>query len=604
MAYIPPDGNDANFEILVYVAPDGNEANFNLTGTEASTRDSEVLGKEDAANERNSELTGAGIPSERDSEVAGKITTTNDRDSELIGKAFLSIPRTYRIIIRDENDVILGEIDTFRNLKFGKRLNNYGTASFQIPVTDPKAASLIALRKYTVWIYYQKDANTTLVWSGEQAAREGELDDRGNNWCTIYCYDWLEQLNARYTASERLFRDVDAGQIAWSLIEDAQSLRVDGLQGDVFGNNVTIGTEEWQDEGNAATANSVYSSVDLGTGSQSHYLFAQDFDFAIPSGAIITGIKADIKLWQDKGAESHNAIDASVKIMKNDFISGDDQARGNDVPLDNSFVTYGGLGNLWGTTWTPADINDIEFGVGFSYSGIGSVVNVDYIKLTVYYYLADTNADFGITEGTIEATVNRDRTYYNQNVMEAIINLANVLSGFDFEITNNRVFNVYEVMGNDKTEDVVLEYGRNIASAKVFEDFTSPVNRGIVIGQSTDNLFTLIRVETDDTALQAEYKLREGLLSEMDVSETDTMEEKGGALIRKYGTPLFKIDINLASVLEPNITQFGLGDSITLIVQSGIYDINEQYRVFEYEVTFDDNNVEKLTLVLGNFTYE
>ncbi len=439
MSYIPPDGNDANFDLIVYIAPAGNEANFNLTGTEASTRDSEVIGKEAVNSERDSEITGTGTPSERDSEIFGKQAIGDQRDSEVIGKAFLKIPRNYRIIVRDETDTVIGEIKTYRNLKFGKRLNNYGTASFDIPVSDLDDNSLISLRRYSVWIYYQKDANTTLVWSGEQAAREGNLTSDGNNWSTIYCYDWLEQLNARYTGAEVTFSGIDAGQIAMDLIDETQS---------------------------------------------------------------------------------------------------------------------------------------------------------------------QTNGDFGITEGTIEATVNRDRTYYNDNIMEKIIQLSNVISGFDFEITNNRVFNVYSVMGVDRTDEIILEYGVNIVEAKVFEDFTEPVNRGIVIGQSTDDLANLIRVERDDAGLQATYKVREGLLSEMDVSETDTMEEKGDALRRKYGQALLKVDMKMASVLEPNITQFGLGDGITLVIQSGIYNISGQYRVFEWEVTFNDNNQENLSLVLGNFTYE
>lgn len=438
MAYVPPVGDEADFELLPYTPPAGDAADFDFSTSTTDDRDIELRGKELASSTRGIETTGVAESNDRNIEVIGKVLSNNDRNIEIKGKAFLIIPRIYRIIVRDENDVVLGEFENFKDLKFGKRLNNYGTAEFKIPANDPKAALLVSLRKYTVWIYYQKDANTTLVWSGEQAAREGNLDNAGNNWCTIHCYDWLEQLNSRYTDSEVIFTADDAGQIAWDLIDTTQG---------------------------------------------------------------------------------------------------------------------------------------------------------------------QTNGDFGITEGTIEATTDRDRTYYNQNIMEAIINLSGVISGFDFEITNERVFNVYEVMGVDRTNEIILEYGVNIESAKVFEDFTQPVNRGIVIGQSTDDLVNLIRVERNDTGLQSEFKVREFLISEMDVSETDTMEEKGDALIQKYGQALLKVDMKMASVLEPNITQFGLGDGITLKVQSGIYDIVGQYRVFEWEVTFNDNNQENLSLVLGNFTY-
>jgi hypothetical protein len=407
-----------------------------------SARDSEITGKQSVNSERDSEIEGVATSDERDSEITGKLDGEDERDSEILGKQYIPLKRRYRILVKDENDDFIGEFDKFRRLRFGKRLNNYGTAEFEIPVGDAKTDSLIALRKYTVWIYYQKDADTTLVWAGEQAAREGNLDDKGNNWCTIHCFTWLEQLNSRYTDSERIFTAMDAGEIAWTLIDETQT---------------------------------------------------------------------------------------------------------------------------------------------------------------------QTNGDFGITKGSIEATIDRDRSYYNQNVMEAIINLANVLSGFDFEITDLKVFNVYQVMGSDKSNDIVLEYGHNIKSVKILEDFTKPINRALVLGESTGDEYTdpeLVREEVDDATLQSNYKLREGLLTEMDVSELDTMTEKGEALIRKYGDILTKVDIDLASVQNPNITEFNLGDSITLVINSGIYAINEQFRVFEWEVNYNSNDVERLSLVLGNFTYD
>jgi hypothetical protein len=92
--------------------------------------------------------------------------------------------------------------------------------------------------------------------------------------------------------------------------------------------------------------------------------------------------------------------------------------------------------------------------------------------------------------------------------------------------------------------------------------------------------------------------------SQMEESELDSFDEVGESVNRKYGEPLIKVDINLASVQSPNITEFGLGDSITLVIESGIYDINEQFRVFEWEIQYDSDDVEKLSLILGNFTYD
>lgn len=584
-------------------------------------RDSEILGAEAIDSERDSEITGAGTVDERDSEIRGTEEVANERDSEITGQEFLSIPRTYRIIVKDKDDNILGEFHQFRNLNFGKRLNNYGTASFEIPVNDPKAASLVSLREYTVWIYYQEDATTTLVWSGEQALREGKLDNAGNNWCTIHCYDWFEQLRARYTFSERIFTQIDAGEIAWTLIDEAQHeypLEVATVQpaNSSFYSMSPFSDEEWENLTNVLTQNNTSMSIDMASGTSSIISIPMQAA-GIPEDATIVGIEVLIDHWQDIGLGSPDAKDVLVKIVRDDAVVGENRALDSLIPDDetNDYAVYGGPNDLWGLEWTPDDVNveggdtggdNNGFRIGLAYSLQGEIVNVDHVKINVYYrqLQENENYDFGITEGTIEETIDRDRSYYNQNVMEAIINLTNVLSGFDFEITNDRVFNVYSLKGEDLTDDVILEYGVNIESAQVVEDFTDPVNKAIVIGQSTDDVNNLVRIERNHTESQNTYRVREGLISEMDVTDTNTMEDKGDALNRKYGTPLFKIDIDLVKSTGITVVDFSLGDLIRLIIRSGIYDIHESYRIFEWSIVFDSNNAEKLSLILGRFTLE
>ena len=214
----------------------------------------------------------------------------------------------------------------------------------------------------------------------------------------------------------------------------------------------------------------------------------------------------------------------------------------------------------------------------------------------------DTNADdpTKITTGTIVPTTLRDRVYYNQNIAEAIINLANVSSGFDFEVTDLGVFNADSIIGNDKTDDVVFRYGHNIQNVTVIEDFSSPINRAIVLGEAIGET-SLSRVEREDATSQTAYGLREGRLQELDISGISTLEDKGDAALRKYAEPLIKVQFDLVRNITPSIDQFTIGDGIRLIVQDGMYNIDEQYRVFEWEVTYDERSTETLKLVLGKF---
>lgn len=337
----------------------------------------------------------------------------------------------YKIQVKDGSGNYIGEFPNFRALQFGKRLNNYGSCSFEVPVSDPGAESLIALRIYSIEVW----RDTVLIWAGEQANRQGTLDNKGNNWVAIYCYDWFEQLLSRFTDSEVIFTGVDAGEIAWELIDTSQGL---------------------------------------------------------------------------------------------------------------------------------------------------------------------SNGDLGITEGTIETTMDRDRTYYNYNIGQAIINLSNVINGFDFEINNSKIFNVYALQGIDRTDSIILEYGINVSDMRITEDFSKPVNKAIILGDSGDPMDPL-RVERNDASLQTQYKLREGLSNEITVSETATLEESGDAMIRKYGTALLKISMGIVRK-SPTIADFALGDLITVKVKSGIYNINKIFRIFEWQVNYNTDNTETLNLTLAEFT--
>lgn len=150
----------------------------------------------------------------------------------------------------------------------------------------------------------------------------------------------------------------------------------------------TIGTIVWGnldnvkvDDNNGATA--------VGT-AISHYLKATNFGFSIPGGATIDGILVEIK-QRDLG---QNALENSIKIVKGDAISGDEKKTGANLPDQYEYVSYGGALDLWGETWETSDINNSNFGVGFSVVG-GNVANVAYIRITVYFTEAAPGRSFG-----------------------------------------------------------------------------------------------------------------------------------------------------------------------------------------------------------------
>jgi hypothetical protein len=80
-----------------------------------------------------------------------------------------------------------------------------------------------------------------------------------------------------------------------------------------------------------------------------------------------------------------------VRVWRGGAVVGDN--RGNTVPIGDSDVVdaFGGLDDLWGTIWTPADVNDAGFGVSLKYKnvmpGVSADILVDRVQAQVAFDL-------------------------------------------------------------------------------------------------------------------------------------------------------------------------------------------------------------------------
>lgn len=137
--------------------------------------------------------------------------------------------------------------------------------------------------------------------------------------------------------------------------------------------------------------------------STTNALIASGFDFsAIPSGATIDGIVLDVERSCSNTAGSPR--DSSVRLTKDgSTFVGSDKASGTTWPTTDAYTTYGGVADLWGTTWTLAEIQASTFGVAVSAQRDavkGFVeVRIDHIRITVYY----TGGAVGVVGSAVSA---------------------------------------------------------------------------------------------------------------------------------------------------------------------------------------------------------
>lgn len=152
--------------------------------------------------------------------------------------------------------------------------------------------------------------------------------------------------------------------------------------------NVNFGSSNnWANPNRATLSDDLYARVQLASGEVSKYLSVSDYGFIIPPGATIDGIEVKIEGHQEDFLA--NFADASIVLTQYGTIVGADRA-GTGYYDDKDYVNvYGSATDLWGATWTPADVMDPGFGVMYSVtrlSGTGTYyMYVDYVEVTVYY---------------------------------------------------------------------------------------------------------------------------------------------------------------------------------------------------------------------------
>jgi hypothetical protein len=123
--------------------------------------------------------------------------------------------------------------------------------------------------------------------------------------------------------------------------------------------------------------------ADFSAEAYTHYLVASDFGFAIPTGVEVLGIVVEVR-----AAASVEAFDASVRLLRDGTLGVADRAFFEPLPLVlDDYIARGDIYDRWDEAWTPAQINDPDFGAAFAvYTwAAGERVSVDHIRLSVVY---------------------------------------------------------------------------------------------------------------------------------------------------------------------------------------------------------------------------
>ena len=192
-------------------------------------------------------------------------------------------------------------------------------------------------------------------------------------------------------------------------------------------------------------SNAVASSILSFSSRQTEYLQVKGFGFSIPAAATICGIEVTVvKSAANVLLNLATVTDYNVRVMKNGTPTGTNLADGiTEWPSSDTYTTYGGTNQLWGTTWSPTDINNGNFGFSISAEINGTLAlfpaaQINYISMTVYYLDPAVLSASGAVHSTVKPVKVTDNTFIKcyPNPFTTTIQVAGITPGERVALTN------------------------------------------------------------------------------------------------------------------------------------------------------------------------
>jgi hypothetical protein len=112
-------------------------------------------------------------------------------------------------------------------------------------------------------------------------------------------------------------------------------------------------------------------------------------------------------------------MDSNVQLLKAGTAVGSNRASGTTWDTTSNNISYGSTTDLWGSTWTAADVNNANFGLRFAAQNVhsGAVVgtaSIDNVLITVTYS-NDTNGIGAAGASILQANIGGTCTYNAQS---------------------------------------------------------------------------------------------------------------------------------------------------------------------------------------------
>lgn len=214
----------------------------------------------------------------------------------------------------------------------------------------------------------------------------------------------------------------------------------------------------------------------------------------------------------------------------------------------------------------------------------------------------DPTNDFGIELGPSQYDTDlsdTERTYSDQNVRDAIVNLTDLSDGnFDFRFNYDRSFETFAMLGSDRPT-TKFTYPYNITGGTVPRTANNLFNYVIGIGSGFGD--EALRTETADGISRGNYKTRQTIQTFNSVSVQDTLDQNAYAYLQKVKNILLLPKFNVSGEFA-NLDSLGVGDRVPVAVLGHtMLPLDDTYRIEQLDVSLDDNDAEDIAITVDNY---
>lgn len=220
--------------------------------------------------------------------------------------------------------------------------------------------------------------------------------------------------------------------------------------------------------------------------------------------------------------------------------------------------------------------------ISFALQDVGNI-----IKSLVDTFQARQNGNYGIFIGAHTTGIQHERNHLEfKSVYDEIVQLSEVINGFDFEVLPTKEFKFYiPSKGSDKSSSVIFEYKRNFELLQWANDAGDMINRPIVQG-SGQGTIKARSFAGEDQNLQQIFKLREDVVSYYDVEDQELLDNKGVQTVLEKGRPKKEFKIRAIPGRDPLPGAVETGDYIRIKANEGRVQLADVVRVKQVQVAF------------------